>query len=527
VPVWPGAVKRTKRVLFNSYEFLFLFLPVTLIGLYLLARTSPKLAAGWLALASLVFYSVKIHEYIFLLLGSILFNFYLGTLLSRQAQQAGGLGKRPTLTFGVAVNLAVLFYYKYTSFFIKSLNGLDLHLTVPDIILPIGISFYTFTQIAFLVDCYRGQVKEYRFVNYVLFVTFFPHLIAGPILHHKEMMPQFDKPGAYRFSWQNMAVGLMILAIGLFKKAVLADGIAPHANLVFSTADAGTAVPDFFQAWGGALAYTLQLYFDFSGYSDMAIGLSRFCGVSLPINFNSPYKSLSIIDFWRRWHMTLSRFLRDYLYIALGGNRKGPNRRHVNLFLTMLLGGLWHGAGWTFVVWGALHGGYLMVNHAWRVMTPSWNKSTRLYQGFAWFVTFVAVVIAWVFFRAQTFSGAWLVLKGMLGFNGVTLPAAFAGMFGSLWNVLQSLGVEMSLGGGSQFVLNYLWIIALLPVALLLPNTQTFMRKWEHALEQPAADSSTSWAWQPSLKWSVACGVLLVLGLLSLAQVTSFLYFQF
>ncbi len=305
-----------------------------------------------------------------LLLGSIVFNYLIGYSLAR-GNDIGSLRRRHLLALGVAGDLALLGYYKYANFFIGILNAsLSTSYSFAEIILPLGISFFTFTQFAFLVDAARGEAKEFDFIHYSLFVSYFPHLIAGPILHHKEIMPQFGKANAYRLNWDYLRIGLTVFALGLFKKVVLADGVALYTAPVFAAAEQGDVL-NLFQAWGGALAYTLQLCFDFSGYSDMAIGLSYMLGVRLPLNFNSPYKATSISDFWRRWHMTLSRFLRDYLYVPVGGNRKGQARRYLNLMATMLLGGLWHGAGWTYIIWGGLHGFYLIVHQAWQA-ARSW-----------------------------------------------------------------------------------------------------------------------------------------------------------
>jgi len=327
------------------------------------------------------------------------------------------------LASAIAANLALLGYFKYGGFFLENVDGLlGRPFADPRIVLPLGISFFTFTQIAYLVDTWKGRANERNPVHYALFVTYFPHLIAGPILHHSEMMPQFRIPLTYQFDFDKFTTGLCIFAFGLFKKVVLADGVAKFVAPVFDSAERGVAVslPD---AWGGALAYTFQLYFDFSGYCDMAIGLSWLFGIALPLNFDSPYKATSIIAFWRRWHMTLSRFLRDYLYIPLGGNRHGSARRYINLFATMTIGGLWHGAGWTFVAWGALHGAYLWANHAWSTAThtrlnlvavPPPVRST-----IAWLLTFLAVVVGWVLFRARTIAGAGQVLAGMAGLHGI------------------------------------------------------------------------------------------------------------
>jgi alginate O-acetyltransferase complex protein AlgI len=326
----------------------------------------------------------------------------------------------------------------------------------------------------------------------------------------------------------------------LFKKTVLADGVAIYGSPVFDSAAAGETI-SFFVAWGGALAYTMQLYFDFSGYSDMAIGGARLFGIRLPLNFHSPYKSTSIIEFWRRWHMTLSRFLRDYLYIPLGGNRRGKGRRYFNLFATMLLGGLWHGAGWTFVAWGGLHGFYLVANHAWhrtrQLIGFSEKTNSRAGKSLAWLITFIAVVIGWVFFRAVDFSSAVIILKGMLGFNGVSLPNGVMARLGVIGEWLQAIGVNVSLGGGKVLVLNYIWVGLLLMVALVLPNTQQIMSRFEPALSIYQSDERHSirflqrltsrLTWWPSTGWSLMVGLISALGVLALTSVSEFLYFQF
>lgn len=343
-------------MLFTSSAFFYGFLPIAFIGYFSLGRRSPIWAAGWLFIASVAFYGYWMPEFVLLLVGSIAWNFWIGSKISKLEPVSGSTdGRRIAkrwLILGVAVNLTLLAYFKYASFFIYNVNAiLGFDWSFGKIILPIGISFFTFTQIAFLADAYLKGTKEYKFIHYGLFVTYFPHLIAGPVLHHAQMMPQFKESGTYQLSFPNISAGCLIFAIGLFKKIVLADGVSPYADAVFIASEAGIR-PDVIEAWIGALAYTFQLYFDFSGYSDMAIGLSWMFNIRLPYNFNSPYKALNIAEFWRRWHMTLSAFLRDYLYIPLGGNQNGEFRRYVNLLVTMVLGGLWHGANWTFVFWG-------------------------------------------------------------------------------------------------------------------------------------------------------------------------------
>ncbi len=347
-------------MLFNSLEFVLVFLPAAWLGFFMLARVERQAAIGFLAVASMAFYGWWDPRYVLLLGVSILFNYVVGRALARHPGERWYL-----LVFGVTTNLGVLGWFKYTNFVAGALSsGFALDFTLGQIVLPLGISFFTFTQIAFLVDAHRGQAAEYRLTQYFLFASFFPHLIAGPILHHREMMPQFDRVSIFRPDGECIARGLTMFTIGLFKKVVLADGLAPYASTVFDAAQAQPVT--FVEAWSGGLAYTFQLYFDFSGYSDMAVGAALLFGILLPLNFNSPYKATSIIEFWRRWHMTLSRFLRDYLYFPLGGNRLGPRRRCFNLLVVMVLGGLWHGAGWTFALWGAWHGACLLANHAWR-----------------------------------------------------------------------------------------------------------------------------------------------------------------
>jgi len=424
-------------MLFNSYSFIFGFLPVVLLGFFWLARFSHAYAAGWLALASLFFYGYWNPAYIGLLLGSIICNYTFGVWIAKAGVKEarsgdGGRRKKHLLMAAIAANLLLLGYYKYANFFVGSVNDIaGTSWSLGTIMLPLGISFFTFTQIAYLVDTYRGEVKEYNFVHYVLFVTYFPHLIAGPVLHHKEMMPQFAHQSTYRIDWNNVASGLMLFTLGLCKKTLWADPLAAYADGIFAGVGMGMT-PTSYEAWAGALTYTLQIYFDFSGYTDMALGIALMFGIRLPINFDSPYKATSIIDFWRRWHMTLSRFLRDYLYIPLGGNRRGKLMRYVNLMATMVLGGLWHGAGWTFVLWGALHGAYLAINHLWRELVvarlPRWMPAwlSGLMGGM---LTFAAVVTAWVLFRSTNIEQALVILKAMYGIEArpITFDAVMHG----------------------------------------------------------------------------------------------------
>jgi D-alanyl-lipoteichoic acid acyltransferase DltB (MBOAT superfamily) len=495
-------------MLFNSYEFLFAFLPATLALYFLLGRRSATAAIGFLALASLFFYAWWDPRYLLLLCGSVIFNYLVGRHFARSPQRARG--DRAVLWLGVAGNLALLGTFKYATFFAVNANALaGLALPVPHIVLPLGISFFTFTQIAYLVDAYRREVREYRFINYGLFVTFFPHLLAGPVLHHAEVMPQFAQARSLRFDPENFAVGLTIFAIGLFKKVVLADGIAEFATPVFDAAGRGVTL-SFLAAWGGALSYTFQLYFDFSGYSDMAIGLARLFGIVFPANFNSPYKAASIIDFWRRWHMTLSRFLRDYLYIPLGGSRCHPLRRHANVMATMLLGGLWHGAGWTFVIWGGLHGLYLVLNHGWRAARKRWFPRSALppapARALAQLLTFLAVVVAWVFFRADSLIAAQAMLEGMAGMHGISKADPYYYGAPELKGLLVMFVIAWGLPNAQQLLHRHRPVIATYADEILAPGRLS---------------------WRPTAAWALLTAALLIAAAVNLTHVSEFLYYQF
>ncbi len=520
-------------MLFNSYEFIFLFFPLCVLGYFLLARYfSLESALGFLVLASLFFYAYWKPIYLLLILFSIAFNYVVGRLLSGE----GPWRIRTTLIVGVVVNLGLLAYFKYANFFVDNVNTLfAAGWEVETIFLPLAISFFTFQQISYLVDAWRGLTHEYNFLHYCLFVCFFPQLIAGPIVHHKEILPQFMRTDALSPQFSNFAVGISIFAVGLFKKTVIADTLSQYVGPVYDAPMGNTDGLEFFSAWGSTLAYTFQLYFDFSGYSDMAIGAARVFGIRLPANFFSPYKSANIIEFWRRWHITLSRFLRDYLYFALGGNRKGKARRYVNLFLTMLLGGLWHGAGWPFVVWGALHGSYLMVNHGWRhlLMRMEWQPADSvLYRAASWAVTFLAVVFAWVYFRAPSLEQANQIAWAMLGGMGADLPHGILIRLGGLSNVLAQLGVDGVHGGGTVLVTTYASVIVAGLIALFMPNTAQMFYRFDPVLYENervfGPYRTTGWfVWDCNHRSAALIALALVAGVMTLQQVSEFLYFQF
>lgn len=522
-------------MLFNSYEFIIFFVPIVVTVFYLLGnRGRGQLAICWLVVASLFFYGWWNPIYLLLIIGSILFNYTVGAAIAGKKFGDG----RVLLIVGVVVNLGLLGYFKYMNFFVDNINaafGTDFFLA--PIVLPLAISFFTFQQISYLADARLGIAKEYNFLHYCLFVTFFPQLIAGPIVHHGEMLPQFEKKSVYRFKPENLSVGMTIFILGLFKKVVLADGVAVYSTPVFAAAEAGTPLT-FVQAWGGIIAYTLQIYFDFSGYSDMAIGLARMFGILLPLNFNSPYKAASIIDFWRRWHITLSRFLRDYVYIPLGGNRRGRYRRYANLMAVMVVGGLWHGAGWTFVIWGALHGSYLVINHFWVKMRRSLFDD-RITRSLAWTVaaravTLLAVMVAWAFFRAESVAGAVNILNGMAGRNGISMPERYLeslNKLGGLGDQLAQMGVHF---GDTPYFVGLrvgLYMFLLLAVCWFLPNTQQIMMNYRPAIltrDQAACAPFFRWAqWQPHAGVAVMLAGIAIYTLSSMTGVSEFLYFQF
>jgi alginate O-acetyltransferase complex protein AlgI len=503
-------------MIFSSLEFAFLFLPIVLGGFFLIGRWGHlRLALAWLVLASLVFYGSWNPAYLILIVLSMGINYTLGRLIQDVKVDRPSMARGVAL-FGVLLNLGLLGYYKYANFFVDNINTLfETDIVLETIILPLGISFFTFQQIAYIVDVFNGHINDNDFLRYGLFVTFFPQLIAGPIVHHDEMMPQFAQRDILKPSARAIALGLTLFTLGLFKKTIIADSIADYANPVFTAATRGTD-PGFFSAWLGAIAYTFQLYFDFSGYADMSIGIAYMIKIKLPLNFFSPYKAIDIIDFWRRWHMTLSRFLKDYIYIPLGGNRKGKVRRYINLMATMLLGGLWHGAGWTFMIWGGLHGCYLIINHAWRGFeqrfgwdsdeTPAWGRSLLSIA-----ITFLAVTVSWVLFRADSLDAASSMLQGMVGIHG------FEGIVAD--DIVDLDQVTTAL------------LIVAMGLTFLAPNAYELLERYRPALETYRTASLSTAAlklnWIPSQAWATILGLMFGMSVLGMSRVSEFLYFQF
>jgi len=493
-------------LLFNSYEFIFVFLPISFfIYFYLNKKDLTEVGKVFLVCSSLFFYSWWNVAYLPLILFSMIFNYFMGKSLSKGGTFQKYISKRNFLIFGILSNLALIGYFKYSDFFIDNINYvLNTDIDLLNLALPLAISFFTFQQISYLVDSYRHQTHEYNFLNYALFVTFFPQLIAGPIVHHKEMMPQFALVENKMINYRNISLGLFIFSIGLFKKVVIADTFAVWASAGFDTA----TTLNLIEAWATSLSYTFQLYFDFSGYTDMAIGAALIFNIKLPINFNSPYKATNIQDFWRRWHITLSRFLREYVYIPLGGNRRGEFRTYSNLMVTFIIGGIWHGAGWTFIFWGMLHGLALAIQRLWNSLGFS------LKPWLAWLITFNFVNITWVFFRAKEWSDATKVLRSMFSLDNVVLPSV-------LLNILSSLdkyGVEFS----QEYVRHIngdkwtgIWIIVAMIVVVFAMNSNQLLERYKTLYQE---------LWS-----SILVGFLLFYSIKVMAVVTDseFLYFNF
>ena len=480
-------------MLFNSYEFILLFLPAVVVGYFAIARFSAFGANAFLAGASMLFYAYWKLDFLWILLASVIVNFIVGHKLSRDA--AAGHAGRSILALGIVFNLGLLGYYKYADFFIANVNAVTgAGIPLLRVALPLGISFFTFTQIAYLVDAWKGKAAEYSATNYLLFVTFFPHLLAGPIIHHKEMMPQFADDRLKRVDWENMARGLALFALGLGKKVLIADPLAPWANSGFLHAQSLS----FADGWITMLSYVMQLVFDFSGYTDMALGVALMLNIRLPINFDSPYRSADIQEFWRRWHITLSRFLRDYVYIPLGGNR-GSEARMLALFVvTFAIGGFWHGAAWTYVIWGTLHGVALVVLHYWR------RHGRPMPRVLAIAVTFLFVSLALVVFRAPTLADAGAILASIFGLKGVSLAVTVPE-----WGwMARSFVPPAELATGVT-------TLATLALALVLTFTPRNSNQVAASLDLSAA--------RPRL----AFGLLLVAGLVFVQNPTEFIYFIF
>lgn len=486
-------------MLFNSYIFIFLFLPLALAGYFLLNHWHHyRLANVFLVGMSLWFYGYFTPSYLWIICGSIVGNYLISRLLQRITATPC---KKMLLALGTLANVAVIFYFKYFNFFLQNVNALlGKDFVLQNIVLPLGISFFTFQQISYLVDSYRGQTKNYRFDEYALFVSFFPQLIAGPIVLHNEIIPQFRDVCRRRPQAPNLSKGLYIFAVGLFKKVIVADTFGHAADFGFGTIVTLTSL----EALLVAVSYTLQLYFDFSGYCDMALGIGTLFNIDLPQNFNSPYKALSIPDFWSRWHMSLTRFLRMYVYIPLGGNRKGKIRTYLNIMIVFLVSGIWHGANWTFILWGVLHGALNCLN---RLFQKQWQ---RLHMVTQWFFTFLIVNLLWVLFRADSIADAISFYRELFRWSSFSIRSELYGCF----TLPEFLWLEQTfspLGDlAEQIVGFHLWAFLFIAffAVLNLPNSREIQFK-------------------PSLSASLTTILCLFWSIISLAGVSTFLYFNF
>jgi alginate O-acetyltransferase complex protein AlgI len=506
-------------MLFNSPAFLFIYLPIVLLGFVVLGRFGRTAIVSWLAFMSLAFYAYWRLEFLLLLLGSIAVNYACSRLIWRYRARPGL--QNTFLTLGILANLGGLAYFKYFFPVLRFVNdSLGIHSDFANVILPLGISFFTFTQIGYLIDLSQDAAEPQDLIGYVLFVTFFPHLIAGPILHHREIMPQFANGRDFTLKWRDLALGLSWFTLGLCKKVLIADRLSPYADAAFAHTGGLTMTA----AWIGILNYALQLYFDFSGYSDMAIGLARMFSIEFPFNFDSPYKARSIIEFWSRWHMTLTRYLTLYIYnpLSMWINRwraaagKPNSRKALRTFsgfsalvalptiMTMFIAGIWHGAGLQFLIFGTLHGLYLTTNHLWRIFRTDKGALTRFvsWPPISVALTFLAVLVGQVFFRAASIHDALQMLAGLSGLRGIGID-------------------ELRMQPPHAF-----FVFMLLPAVWRLPNTQEIFRQVK-AVRRNVFGASRLAEWKPNLSWAGSLSILLTAVLWFMTDTSSFLYFQF
>lgn len=481
-------------MLFNSYIFIFLFLPLCLAGYFLCNRRELyRIGLLFLAGMSLAFYAYNHVQYVFILVGSILGNWLLAQLILRKRDKNGKL----LLGMGVGLNVIVLFCFKYLNFTFFNLNRwIGTSFVIEEIILPLGISFYTFQQISYLVDTYRGETKDYTFLEYATFVSFFPQLVAGPIVLHQEIIPQFREKEKKIFNFDNFAAGLYIFATGLFKKVILADTFGTAVTWGFERPDELSALEIMIVM----LSYTFQIYFDFSGYSDMAIGIAKMFNIEIPHNFNSPYKANSIIGFWDRWHMTLTRFLRQYIYFPLGGSRKGKIRAYVNVMIVFLVSGIWHGASWTFILWGMLHGIANVLN---RIFKKSWE---RLHIAFQWLCTFIFINVTWLLFRAESVSQAFDLFKRLIRLDKFDVSRELMWCFDlQEFNYIKGIGVI-------TYNVSGFWMWFFMAIGLFACMNMTDVAEKE---------------FRPTVRKILKTVVMLFWSIISLSGISTFLYFNF
>ena len=485
-------------VLFNSYIFVLFFLPVTIIGYFLLNKLKLHKVAMLLLLGmSLWFYGYFNYTYLLIMVGSILVNFLIYKGFDKLKNKTAL--RKSLLVFGLTLNIGVLFYFKYFNFFIDNINAIfRTDFFVETILLPLGISFFTFQQLSFVIDAYKNEVPQYNLINYACFVTFFPQLVAGPIVTHDELVPQFGDTSKKSFNWDNFAQGLYAFTLGLSKKVLIADVIGNVANWGYANISALNTTDAFVVT----LAYTIQIYFDFSGYSDMAIGMGKMLNIDLPLNFNSPYKALTINEFWSRWHMTLTRFFTRYIYIPLGGNRKGNGRTYLNIMIVYLVSGIWHGANWTFIFWGICHGLFCVITRHFN------DRFKALHPALNWIITFSFVSLTWVFFRADSMSDAFLMVQKLFSADfGSINPELVSSIMTAEWTFLSS---QISFVANHSVLILLGYILLSLFIVLGAKNIHERLQTFK-----------------PKAITSLYVSILLVWCILSFSGVSTFLYFNF
>lgn len=482
-------------MLFNSYEFLFLFLPIAVCGYFFLGNRekTSEWANIWLVGLSLFFYSYWDIKYLPLLLLSIGFNYVISGHIIRYRKEKQKRNAKTVFLLGIIFNAGLLGFFKYTDFFLENLNYLGAQFPLLHIILPLGISFFTITQMVYLVDCYEGVAKERNFIHYALFVSFFPHLLAGPILYHRPMMKQFKDSSLRHVDWDNLGRGLSLFIIGLAKKVLIADSFVTVVAKGFAHPEQLTLV----DSWTVAICYMMQLYFDFSGYSDMAVGIARMMNINIPINFNAPYRAYGIIDFWQHWHMSLTTTITNYLYtpMVMACKKITFGKAMAATFASMFIAGIWHGAGWTYIIFGSLHGLGLVLNHTWK------KYHLWMWKPLGYVLTLGLVLVAFVFFRAESITDALQVLYAMVGGNGVLLPHVIADFMNGHF--------DTNLMALSEYDVPRKTLVVLLLV-VFCPSSNDIIKRL-----------------QPNYKWAVALAGIFVYGIIHLSDVTEFLYFQF
>lgn len=487
-------------MLYNSYVFIFVYLPIVLAGWYALNRF--KMYNGslvWLVMSSLFFYGYFNWSYLPVIVISIAVNYISGMLISPETKYIKQIRIRRLLfIFSLVFNIGILFFYKYFDFFVQNINVVfKTDFTMVNLLLPLGISFFTFQQISYVVDSYRGTLNKYSLLEYSLFVTFFPQLIAGPVVLHKEVIPQFQNIKNRSFCSDNFAKGLCAFSIGLAKKALVADTFARAADYGFANIEGLGTVNGIIVM----LSYTFQIYFDFSGYCDMATGIGKFFNIDLPVNFNSPYKAVTVTDFWRRWHMTMTRFFTTYVYIPLGGSRKGKIRTYINVMAVFLLSGLWHGAGWTFILWGGVHGIANVLARMFKERIDRWNTV------FSWLCTFVFINMTWVVFRADSVYQAIKLFKEIAYMNITPVLSDIKAAF-----ILPEFKFALEEIGKGEYIycLWAVFIVTSLCVCLQAKNTNERLDSFK-----------------PTAIRAGICGIILIWGIVSLSGVSTFLYWNF